>query len=125
MWAWQLGQAMERTSAASKVRRAAGTFREGGEAGRWLTGGVGEGVAPDEGDEGEVAVQARPGASLVVAEAEFLFAILMKPLDGPALVGQSELVVEGPVVQGPGDVPLGLAVLTGQGTFADEPPERA
>ena len=116
---------MERTRAASSARRAAGTLREGGKAGRGLTGGVKEGVAPDEGDQGEVAVQARPGPSLVVAEAEFLCAILMEPFDGPALVRQSELVVEGAVVQGPGEIPLGLAVLTRKGALADEPAERA
>ena len=122
---WQVGQAMESTRAASKARRAAGTLREGGKAGRCLTGGVEEGVTPDEGDQGEVAVQARPGPSLIVAEAEFLFAILMEPFDGPALVRQSELVVEGAVVQGPGEIPLGLAVLTRKGALADEPAERA
>src|SRR5215210_1186661 len=115
MWDRQFGQVMERARAASSARRAAGTLREGGEAGRGLTGGVEEGVAPDEGDQGEVAMQARPGASLIVAEPEFLLPILMEPLDGPALVGQSELLVEGAVVQGPGEVPFRFAVLTRKG----------
>ena len=122
---WQVGQAMERTRAASNARRAAGTLREGGKACRGLTGGVEEGVAPDEGDQGEMAVQARPGPTLVVAEPELLFAILMKAFDGPALVGQSELVVEGAVVERPGEVPLRFAVATRQGTLADQPAERA
>ena len=122
---WQVGHAMERTRAVSNARRAAGTLREGGKAGRGLTGGVEEGVTPDEGDQGEMAVQARPGPSLVVAEAEFLFAILMKAFDGPALMGEAELLVEGTVVQGPGEVPLRLAVVTRKGTLADEPAETA
>src|SRR3954467_10535065 len=121
---WQCGQAMERTRAASSSRRAAGTLREGGKAGRRLTGGVEEGVAPDEGDQGEVAMEARPGPSLIVTEAELLFAILVEAFDRPTLVGQSELDIEGAVVQGPGEVPFGLTVLTGQGTFTDEPTER-
>ena len=123
MRAWQAGQATESTRAASRSRRAAGTLRLGGKAGRCLTGGVEENVAPDEGDQGQVAVQARPGASLVVAQPEFLLAVLMEPLDGPALVRQSELVVERSVVQGPGEVPLRVAVLTRKGTLADEPAE--
>src|SRR4051794_27702293 len=69
-------------------------------------------------------MQARPGPSLVVAEPEFLLAILMEALDRPALVRQSELAIEGAVVQRPGEVPLRLAILTGQGTLADEPAER-
>src|SRR6476661_262786 len=105
MRAWQAGQATESTRAASRSRRAAGTLRLGGKAGRGLTGGVEEGVAPDEGDEGEVAVQARPGPSLVAAKAELLFAILMEAFDGPALVSQSELVIERAVVERPGEVP--------------------
>src|SRR3954468_10373548 len=72
-----------------------------------------------------MAVQARPGATLVVAEPEFLFAILMEALDGPALVGQSEVIVERAIIQVPGEVPLRLAVLPRQGTLADEPAARA
>src|SRR6266496_6549963 len=108
---------MTRNRAASSSRRAAGTLRLGGKAGRGLTGGVEEGVAPDESDQGEVAVQTRPGPPLVVAEAECLLAILMKAFNGPALVGQTELVVEGAVIQGPGEVPLRLAVVTRKGAL--------
>jgi len=125
MRAWQVGQAMTRSKAARRLRRAAGRLRLGGKAGRCLSGGVEEGVAPDEGDQGEVAVQARPGSSLIVAEAELLLAILMEALHGPALVGQAELVVKRSVVERPGEVPLRLAVLTGKGTLADQPAERA
>src|SRR5215212_4917906 len=125
MRAWQAGQAMTRSRAASRSRRAAGRLRLGGKAGRGLTGGVEERIAPDEGDQGEMAVQARPGPSLVVAEAELLFAILMEALHGPALVCEAELVIEGVGIQVPGEVVLRLAVLTGQWTLANEPAERA
>src|SRR6266498_614064 len=125
MRVWQAGQAMTRSRAASRSRRAAGRLREGGKAGRCLTGGVEEGVAPDEGDQGQMAVQARPGSALVVAEPELLFAILMEAFDGPALVSQSELVVERAIVERPGEVPLRFAVLTRKGTLADEPAEGA
>ena len=116
---------MTRRRAASRSRRAAGRLRLGGKAGRRPVGGVEEGVAPDQGDQGEVAVQARPGPSLVVAEAELLFPVLVEAFDRPALMGQSQLVIEGAVVEGPGEVPLGLASLTREGTLADEPAEGA
>src|SRR6476469_4010658 len=47
----------------------------------------------------------------------------MEAFDSPALVSQSELVVERAVVQGPGEVPRRFAVLTRKGTLADEPAE--
>src|SRR5262245_58091825 len=72
-----------------------------------------------------MAVEPWPGPSLVVAEAELLFAVLMEALDSPTLVGQSELVIEGASVERPGEVPLGLAVLPRQGPFADEPADGA
>src|SRR6266536_2723598 len=125
MRVWQAGQAMTRSRAASRSRRAAGRLREGGKAGRCLTGGVEEGVAPDEGDQGQMAVQARPGPSLVVAESELLFAILMEALHSPALMGQPELVVEQAVVDQPGEVQLRLAVQARKGTLTDEPAEGA
>src|SRR4051812_19410958 len=74
MRVWQVGQAMTRSKAASRLRRAAGRLRLGGKAGHGVIGGVEEGVAPDEGDQGQMAVQARPGPALVVAEPELLFA---------------------------------------------------
>src|SRR5215212_9335431 len=122
---WQVGQETESTRAARSSRRAAGTLREGGEAGRGLTGGVEESVAPDEGDQGEMAVQARPGPSLVVTEPELLLAVLMEAFDGPALMGQPKLVVERAIVERPGEVPLRFAVLTRKGALADEPAERS
>ena len=122
---WQVGQAMERIKAARSSRRAAGTLREGGKAGHGLTGGVEERVTPDEGDQGEVAVQTRPGATLVVPESELLFAILMKSFDGPALVSQAELIVERTGIEAPGEVPFRFAVLTGKGSLTDQPAEGA
>ena len=116
---------MTRWRAASRSRRATGRLRLGGKAGRGPVGGVEEGVAPDEGDQGEVAVQARPGPSLVVTEPELLFAILMEAFDGPALMSESELVIERTVVERPGEVPLRFAVLTGKRALADQPAERA
>src|SRR6266487_3688078 len=122
---WQVGQETERTRAARSARRAAGTLREGGKAGRGLTGSVEERIAPDEGDQGQVAMQTGPGATLVVPESELLLAILMESFDGPPLMSQSELVVERTVVERPGEVPLRLAVLTRKGTLTDEPAERS
>src|SRR5262245_33442948 len=109
--------------AASRSRRAAGKLRLGGKAGRRSVGGVEEGVAPDEGDQGEVAMQARPGPSLVVSEAQLLLAVLTKALHGPALVGRPGLLIEAALGQGRGHGPLGPAGLTGQWAFADELPE--
>jgi hypothetical protein len=86
---------------------------------------VEESVAPDEGDEGEVAVQARPGPSLVGAAAELVLPGLVGALHGPALVRQAELVGDRAVVQRPGEVPFGLAVLSREGTLTNEPAERA
>ena len=116
---------MESTRATSSARRAAGTLREGGKAGRGLTGSVEERIAPDEGDQGQVAMQTRPGPALVVSESELLFPILMESFDGPPLMGQAELLVEGVVIKVPGEIPLRLAVLTRKGTLADEPAVRA
>src|SRR6266542_3801592 len=99
MRTWQAGQAMTRS-------RAAGRLRLGGKAGHGRTGGVEEGVAPDEGDQGKVAMEARPGPALVVAKPQLLFAVLVEAFDGPALVRQSELVGDGAVVERPGEVPL-------------------
>src|SRR5215210_7122906 len=116
---------MERSKAARSVRRAAGRLRLGGGAAPCLAGGVQESVTPDEGDQGEVAMQARPGPALVVAQPELLLAVLVEPLDRPALVGQAELRVERAVVEGPGEVPLGFAILTGQRALSDQPAEWA
>ena len=115
---WQVGQAMESTRAASSARRAAGTLREGGKAGHGLTGGVEERVTPDEGDQGEVAMETWPGATLVVAESELLLAILMKSFDGPPLMGETELVVELTGIEALGEVPLRLTVLAWERALA-------
>src|SRR5215213_4038885 len=70
-------------------------------------------------------MQTGPGAPLVVAEPELLFAVLMKSFDSPPLVSQAELVIERTGIELPGEVPFRLAVLTRKGTLADEPAERA
>src|SRR3712207_1543091 len=116
---------MTRSRAASSSRRAAGRLRLGGKAGRRLAGGVEEGVAPDERDEGEVAVQARPGPPLVVAQPELLLAILVEPLDRPALVGQAELPSERSVIEPPGKLPFRPALPAGPRALAEQPAERA
>lgn len=70
-----------------------------------------------------MAVETWPGASLVVAEPELLFAILMEAFDGPALMSQTELVIERPGIEVPGEVPLRLTGLTWEGALTDEPAE--
>src|SRR5438128_228613 len=88
------------------------------------TTGPKEGIAPDETDQRQMAMQPRPGAALVVAQPQFLLAVLMEALDGPALMGQAQLLSQRAVVQRPGEVPevpLGLAVLAGEGPLADQP----
>jgi hypothetical protein len=102
-----------------------GQATPGGKAGRGVVGGLEQRVAPDEGDQGEVALQARPGPSLGVAEPELLLAVLVDPLDGPALVSQAELRVERPVVEAPGEGPLRLARVTRARPLAEEPAARA
>src|SRR5437016_5030384 len=107
------GQMTVSTSAARSSRRAAGRLRLGGKAGRGVPGGVEQSVAPDEADQGQVAVQARPGPSLVIAQPELLLAILMEALHRPALVGQAELLGHRTGIKLPGEVPLRLAVRSG------------
>src|SRR2546426_18092 len=46
-------------------------------------------------------MEARPGPPLVVAEPEFLLAVLVEAFDRPTLVRQSELVIEGAAWVGP------------------------
>src|SRR6266852_3923113 len=47
----------------------------------------------------------------------------MEALDRPALMGQAQLLGQRAVIQRPGEVPLGLAVLAGQGPLAEQPAE--
>ena len=95
MGVWQAGQEMVSVNWISRCRRAAGRLRPGekGPRSRRLGGGgTEEGIAPDEANQGQVAVQARPSAALIIAQAQFLFPVLVKPLDGPALVREAELL---------------------------------
>src|SRR6059058_2564921 len=110
-------------------RRAAGRLRPGGKVRRSGDGlrvtDAEEGIAPDETDQCQVAVESWPGAALVVTQPQLLLAVLMEALDRPALVRQAELLGQRAVVHVPGEVPLGLAVLARQGPLADQPAERA
>src|SRR5947199_2084231 len=121
---------MVMTRSARGWRRAAGRLRPGGKV-RGNGGGRGqprvaeEGIAPHQADQRRVAVESWPGAALVVAQPQFLLAVLMETLDRPALVSQSELLGQRAVAQAPGEVPLGLVVLARQGPLADQPAERA
>jgi hypothetical protein len=109
--AWQIGHTMVMTRSASNRRRAAGRLRPGGKV-RGNGGGRGqprlaeEGIAPDQADQCQVAVEAWPGAALVVTQSQLLLAILMEALDRPALVSQSELLGQRAVVQAPGEGPV-------------------
>src|SRR5947209_1747583 len=118
------------TRSASSWRRAAGRLRPGGKVGGNGGGGgqprlAEEGIAPHQADQRQVAVEPWPGATLVVTHAQLLLAVLVEALDRPALVRQSELLGQRAVVQAPGEVPLGLAILTRHGPLADQPAERA
>src|SRR5437879_13269293 len=98
------------TRSARSWRRAAGRLRPGGKD-RGGGGGLGttgpkEGIAPDETDQRQMAMQRRPGAALVVAQPQCLLAVLMEALDCPALMGQAQLLSQRAVVQRPGEVPL-------------------
>src|SRR3954468_18892893 len=106
---------MVRTSWASSWRRAAGRLRPrppggtglpGGGGGRRGAGGCGgdeQGVAPQQADQGQGAMQARPGAALVVPQAELLLPILVEALHGPPLMGEPGLAGQGLVVEAPGE----------------------
>ena len=121
------------TSAASSARRAAGTLRprppggsglRSGGHGRGRRGGVGgvsaeQRVAPQQADQREVAVQAGPGAPLVVAQAELLLAVLMEALHRPPLVAEPQLPGKWQAVEPPREVPLRVAVLTRKRSLAE------
>ena len=65
---------------------------------------------------------------MIIAQAQlaqFLFPVLVKPLDGPALVREAELLGQREPVQMPGEGPLGRAGGAGQRTLPDQPAERA
>src|SRR5579859_7318666 len=118
---------MVRPSWVSNRRRARVRLFGGGESrriGGVLLVGQEDGVAPEQADQREVAVQARPGAALVVAQTQLLLAVLMEAFHRPAAMAELELTGRGGVVQAPGDVPLGFPLVPGHGPFAKEPTER-
>ena len=103
---------MVRPSWASSRRRARVRLSAGGESrriGGMLLVGEEQGRTPEQTDQGEMAMQAGPGAPLVVAQTQLLLAILMEAFDGPAAMAELELAIQGGVVQAPGEIPLGLA----------------
>ena len=95
MRVWRAGQERVSTRRVRRCRRAAGRLRPGGKGCRSRglgSGGAEESVAPDQADQRQMAVQAGPGASLIIAEPQLLLAVLVEALDGPALVGEAELL---------------------------------
>ncbi len=90
-----------------------------------LGGRLQHGVAPDQTDQRQVAVQARPPAPLVVAQPQLLFAIFMKALDRPAAVGQLQLLRQRPAIQPPGEEPFRVPGRAGQGALPNQPTLRA
>src|SRR5262252_1199463 len=131
-WRWTAGRLSRRGA-----RRSAGAAAEGGGArglrGVGLVGGRGGGQALQdqegvgEPDQGQVAVQAGPGAALVVVEPALPLGVLVGLLDGPAGVGQGDQPRQGRL-QGPAGQPqeelLGLPLVPRQGALAQEPADR-
>src|SRR4051794_29578292 len=107
---------MVRVSRTRSRRRASGKLRPGGK-GRPLGFGssrrLENGIAPEETDQGQVTVQARPTAPLVVAQPQLLLPILMEALHGPAPMGQPQLLRQRAAIEPPGPVPFGLARFAG------------
>src|SRR3954471_13051053 len=66
-------------------------------------------------------LQPRPTAALVVAQSQFLLAVLMKPLHAPAPMRQPRLIGQGAAIQPAGEVPFRLARRARQGTFPEQP----
>src|SRR5829696_7427329 len=125
---WQDGHRIVSVSWASTRRRAWGKLRPGG---KGCPIGVGSGgggfphrIAPDQAHQGQVSMQPRPGAALVVAQPQFLLAVLMKSLDRPAPMRQPQLVGQAPRVQPPGEVPFRVTRLARQGAFPEQPAHR-
>src|SRR5262249_20315980 len=100
---------MVMTRWANTTRRAWGRLRPGGKrlVRLGLLGGrLHHRITPDQTHERQVAVQARPTAALVIAQAQLLFAIFMEAFDAPAAMRQPQLLPEPPPVQPPGEVPF-------------------
>src|SRR3712207_3071564 len=91
----------------SNRRRAWGKLRPGGKGcpvGVGSRRGLQDRIAPDQAHQGQMPVQPRPGAALIVAQAQLLLAVLMEPLDRPPPMRQPQLVGQGAPVQSPGEV---------------------
>src|SRR5690349_11858788 len=119
---------MVMVSWASTARRAAGKLRPGGKQPRGLgllRGGLHDRIAPNQANQGEMAVQPRPTAALVVAEPQFLLAILMETLDAPAPMRQPQLLLQRAPIQAPREIVLRVARRSGQRAFAEQPAFRA
>src|SRR3954468_2203464 len=119
---------MVMVSWASTTRRAAGKLRPGGKQPRGLgllCGRLHDRIAPDQADQGQMAVQPGPTAPLVVAQLQFLFAVLMEALDAPAPMRQPQLRLQWTLVRAPGKIVLRLACRPGQRAFAEQPAPRA
>jgi len=69
-------------------------------------------------------VQPGPTPPLVVAQAQLLFAILMKALDHPAAMRQPQLLTQGASIEAPGEVPFGVPRRARQRTLPDQPAAR-
>src|SRR5215217_7557383 len=121
----QQGQTMVRASVAKTIRRARGRLAEGGKGHRFgrivLLGRRRQRIAPDQADQRQVAVQPRPTPPLIVAQAQLLLAVLVKPLDRPPGMGPLEQFLQGRLVQTPGEPPPGVTALPGQWPFPDQP----
>ena len=71
--------------------------------------------------QGQVAVQPRPVAALVVVQAQFAFGVLVKPLHDPAHVQQTDLFLQTEFIEAPNQGLLAVAPMARQGTLPDEP----
>ncbi len=116
---------MVSVSWASSRRRAWGNLRPGGK-GRSVGVSGGRGlphrISPDQAHQGQVPVQPRPGAALVVAQPQFLLAILMKPFDRPAPTRQPQLVPKALPVQSLDEVPFWVTRPLGRGRSPSSQP---
>src|ERR1051325_2366583 len=111
-------------SRAKSWRRARGRLRPGGKASvrrGGLSGGLRDRVAPEEADQSQVAVEARPPAARVTAHPHLLLPSRVAPLNHPAPVGERQLVLERAALEPPGEVPFWIPARPWQWAFPDEP----
>ena len=74
-----------------------------------------------EHDQGDVAVESGPQASLVVIEAELPFGILVEAFDHPTHVRDVDQIREGELVEADAEVDLFLTSMPLQGPFGEQP----